>query len=223
MATRTVRYVCHHLGSCEHCTVYCTCTCTVHVPVCVKMYCTSELFMQCTMQVHVHVLAVVTGSNPVRGSSVFLFHCLPSDFALLAFPCFNAYTCTCTRLIMYSLHVASFIHLCLYIVHVSVQYLLSPSYTRQLCCRQLSTLTVAGNIASCMMQCCVVACCWQLLLMFRLQFYFVAGNCFQQQCCLMYGGLNTIPPSPPPILPPADHPGQWWSSQPRQNHETVHI
>ena len=30
---------------------------------------------------------VVTGSNPVRGSSVF-FHCLSSDFALLAFPCF---------------------------------------------------------------------------------------------------------------------------------------
>ncbi len=27
---------------------------------------------------------VVTGSNPVRGSSVF-FYCLPSDFALLAF------------------------------------------------------------------------------------------------------------------------------------------
>ena len=32
---------------------------------------------------------VVMGSNPVRGSSVFFFHCLPSDFALLAFPCFN--------------------------------------------------------------------------------------------------------------------------------------
>ena len=30
---------------------------------------------------------VVTGSNPVQGSSVF-FHCLSSDFALLAFPCF---------------------------------------------------------------------------------------------------------------------------------------
>ena len=29
---------------------------------------------------------VVTGSNPVEGSSVF-FHCLPSDFALL--PLFN--------------------------------------------------------------------------------------------------------------------------------------
>ena len=31
---------------------------------------------------------VVTGLNPIRGSSVF-FHCLPSDFALLDFPCFN--------------------------------------------------------------------------------------------------------------------------------------
>ena len=41
---------------------------------------------------------VVTGSNPVRGSSVF-FHCLPSDFALLAFPCFNLHIqvqCTLT-------------------------------------------------------------------------------------------------------------------------------
>ena len=31
---------------------------------------------------------VVTGSNPVRGSSVLFFHCLPLDFALLDFPCF---------------------------------------------------------------------------------------------------------------------------------------
>ena len=30
---------------------------------------------------------VVTGLNPVRGSSVFFFHCLPSDFASLALPC----------------------------------------------------------------------------------------------------------------------------------------
>ena len=38
---------------------------------------------------------VVTGLNPIRGSSVlFFFHCLPSDFALL-----DVYTCT--RLIMY--------------------------------------------------------------------------------------------------------------------------
>ena len=50
---------------------------------------------QCTCTASVAQLAehwtsnlVVMGSNPVRGSSV-LFHCLPSDFALLAFPCFN--------------------------------------------------------------------------------------------------------------------------------------
>ena len=33
---------------------------------------------------------VVTGSNPVRGSSVFVFfHSLPSEFALHDFPCVN--------------------------------------------------------------------------------------------------------------------------------------
>ena len=47
-----------------------------------------------------------------------------------------------------------------------------------------------SNVAACMMQCCVVACCWKLMLTFRLQFYFVAGNCFQQQCCLVCGGLK---------------------------------
>ena len=55
---------------------------------------------------------VVTGSNPVRGSSVFFFHCLSSDFALLNFPCFNAYTCM--RLIMYMCSCKLFFYVYMY-------------------------------------------------------------------------------------------------------------
>ena len=57
----------------------------------------------------------------------------------------------------------------------------------------LLLVTVAcNNVGTCMIQCCIVVCCRQLLLTFRLQFYFVAGNCFQQQCCLVSGGLKVI-------------------------------
>ena len=46
--------------------------------------------------------------NPVRGSSVFFFHCLPSDYALpcLAFLCIPLHTHVHVQdLIMYSVHV----------------------------------------------------------------------------------------------------------------------
>ena len=106
-------YMYVHVYACIHVYVQCTCTCTRSgwmyiVYACLLAlpylaYTTVDLnpanWAASVAQLAEHWTSnpVAMGSNPVRGSSVF-FHCLPSDFASLDFPCFNAYTCT--RLIM---------------------------------------------------------------------------------------------------------------------------
>ena len=70
------------------------------------------------MYMYISTLApVVTGSNPVRGSSVFISLsafglCLTYFPSLLTFPC----ACTCTRLIMYYLCVMSTVHFAIVII-----------------------------------------------------------------------------------------------------------